>query len=255
VLAKRQLAVLCGGKIVRRPLERLDFRTGRRRRGAGLGRRRGRRAYPHVALRPGVRAAGLQAFDWIDDKRQRLELDLNLLDGLGGGRFVNRRDGQDRVADIQRLVGQPALAERAGDDPFAEVGAFDDRRQVVDGEDRLHARHGHRGSCVDPHDLGVRHRAQEQLREQHPLDPVVFRVFGFAGDLGQQVGGRIVLADERVCVVLRHVHLPSACPPFTKNAKIAKSAKIIWLKYYFAVFAVSAFFRDANIRLICAVFK
>ena len=41
--------------------------------------------------------------------------------------FVHGGHGEDRLALVERLVGQAALAERAGDDAFAEVGALDDR--------------------------------------------------------------------------------------------------------------------------------
>ena len=42
--------------------------------------------------------------------------------------FVHRRDRQDRLALVERLVGEPALAERARDDALAEIGTFDHRR-------------------------------------------------------------------------------------------------------------------------------
>ena len=101
---------------------------------------------------PCVRAFGRpgpQALDRIDHEGQRLVFDVDALDRLGRRQLVDGRDRENRLALVERLVGQAALAERAGDDAFAEVGALDDRRQIVDGEDRLHAGHRQRRARVD----------------------------------------------------------------------------------------------------------
>ena len=105
LLAHRQSAVLGFLEIFLGPLQRVQF--GRRHRGpfAGL-RRRGRHAHPDVSVRSRVRAAGPQAHQRIDDERQRLEIDFDFFDGFGGGEFVDRGHGENRLALKQRLIGQ-----------------------------------------------------------------------------------------------------------------------------------------------------
>ena len=103
------------------------------------------RTHPDVALDARVRAAGPQADQRIDDERQPLDIDLNLLDGFGGGEFVDRADGQNRLALIDRLVGESALAQRIGRDPLADVGhGVGGLRQIVHREDGLDAGHRQR---------------------------------------------------------------------------------------------------------------
>ena len=71
-------------------------------------------------------------------------------DGFGRGQFVDGRHRENRLAGVERLVGERTL--RA-----VEVG------QIVGGEDRLDARHRERGARVDAPHARVRHRAEEQL--------------------------------------------------------------------------------------------
>ena len=62
-----------------------------------------------------------------------------------------------------------------------------DFRWLVEGvgrEDRLHPFHRERSARVETGHARVRHRAAEQLREQHALDPVVLGVLRCAGDFG-----------------------------------------------------------------------
>ena len=108
--------------------------------------------------------------------------------------LVNRGDGENRLALIERLVRQRALGA-------AQVG------KVVGRQDRLDAGHRERGARVDAADARVRHRAEEQLREQHALDAIVLRILRAAGHLGDEVGRRVVLADE---LLVRHGILGSA---------------------------------------------
>ncbi len=76
---------------------------------------------PDVALRARVRAAGPQADQRIDDERQRLELDLDLLDRFGRGQFVDRRHREDRLAlDTAARSSRPARSA-ARRDALAEV--------------------------------------------------------------------------------------------------------------------------------------
>ena len=54
---------------------------------------------------------------------------------------------------------------------------------------------------IDVPDAAVRERTQEQLAEEHAVGAVVFGVLRLAGDLGDEIGRRIVLADKFV----RHI--------------------------------------------------
>ena len=157
----------------------------------GAGGAAGNHTLPSV--RP-LAPSGTQALERIDDKRQRLEIELDALDRLGRRRLVNRGDGQNRLALIERLVRQRALGA-------AQVG------KVVGRQDRLDAGQRERSARVDAADARVRHRAEEQLREQHALDAIVLRVLRAAGHLGDEVGRRVVLADE---LLVRHGILGSA---------------------------------------------
>ena len=162
---------------------------------------RGRRrcgTHPHVALRARVRAVGPQAFNRIDDEGQRLEFDRDRFDRLGRCHLVDRGDGENRLALIERLVGQAALGLRARLHAFAKRRADGGAGQVVGGEDRLHAGHRQRRARVELLDARVRHRAEQQLGEQHAFDAVVLGVLRLARDLGDEVGRRVVLADQFV---------------------------------------------------------
>jgi hypothetical protein len=163
-------------------------RCGRRRRGA----------HPGVALRACVRTARPQTFNGIDDEGQRLELDVDRFDRERGGELVDGSDGENRLAVVERLVRQAALGLRRGLHAFAECAACSGARHVVGGENRLDALHGQRSARIEPRHARVRHRAAEQLREQHALDAIVLGILRLAGDLGDEVGGREVLADQFV---------------------------------------------------------
>jgi hypothetical protein len=87
-----------------------------------------RGTHPHVSFGPRVRTSRPEALHGIHHERQRLEVDLNFLNRFGGGVLVDCGDGQNRFAFIQRFHGEAALAQLAGDDAFAEVGALHNRR-------------------------------------------------------------------------------------------------------------------------------
>ena len=114
------------GEILVGPLQRLDLRPRRRARRA---RRRRRRREPDVAFDaaplapPGRR---LSTGSTTNGSGSRSSVDA--LDRLGGRDLVDRGDGENRLALIERLVGQRALGA-------AQVG------QIVGGEDRLDAGH------------------------------------------------------------------------------------------------------------------
>ena len=172
------------GHLFGRPLQRADGRSIRRRAW-----RRGLRRVPRVSLEPRVCAARPQALHRIDDEGQRLEGDGDALDRVGGSHLVYGGDGEDRLAEVERFVGEDAFGAR-----------LRRGRQVVDGEDGLDARHGQRGARVDAGHASVGHRAQEELGEEHAFRAEVLGVAGASGDLRYQVRRGVVPADElRIC--------------------------------------------------------
>jgi hypothetical protein len=122
--------------------------------------------------------------------------DLDLFDRVGGGELVDGGDGEDRLALIERLVGQRAFAFDVRRNSLPEVGHdVGGRREFVGGENAFHARHGERSIGVDAHHAAVRDRTEEQLTEQHAVDAEVLRVSGLAGHLRDEIGGHIILTD------------------------------------------------------------
>ena len=173
---------------------------------AGLGRRedllrpldgRDLAAHEGVAVEPGVRAAWPQARHRINGEGERLVIDLDLLDSQRRRRLVDRGHGQDRLAFIERF----GRVERALHDAFTLR-----RRQIVFGENALDTFHRQRFACIDARDARVRHRAQQELGEHHPLRAEVLGVFRLAGHLRDDVGSLVILAN---IFVVRHF-VPSA---------------------------------------------
>ncbi len=149
-----------------------------------------------AALEPRVRSTRPQADERIDDKRQLLPHDLDLLDRIGGGHLVDRRERDDRLALVDRLAGERLLALRVRGDPLAEVG--DDvgrRRKLVGGQDAFHARHRERFARIDPLHARVRIRAEQQLAEQHAVSAEIFGVLRLARHLCDEIRRDVVLAD------------------------------------------------------------
>ncbi len=139
-LADGQRAVGGSGEVGRRPLEALDRRPRRRLTGRG---RRG--DAPHVAFGPRVRTAGTQAFQRIGGERQRLDVEIDELDGLGREVLADGRQRQNRLALVERLV-------RQGPFDAAQVG------QIVGRDDAAHAGQGQGAVEAQPAHAPVRHR-------------------------------------------------------------------------------------------------
>ena len=171
-VAERQRAVGRRGKGLRAPLHRGDLAADK-----------------CVALQPGVRAAGTQAGHRVDHERQRLEIQPDELDGGRRRGFVDGGNGENRLALVDGFVGEGAL----GGEPTLGRGHG---REVIGRQHGLHAGQRQRGPRVDPAHAAVRHGAQQQLAEEHAVGAEVFRVLGAAGHLGDQVGRRVVAADE-----------------------------------------------------------
>ena len=196
-----------------RPFDSLDASARRRGSGPSLrGRLSGRLAAwggdrdpgPHVALGPRIGRVGPQRDEGVDGKWQRLEVDLNFLDRLRRGELVDGGDGQYRLALVQRLVRQGVFTERAGLNHRAVVGdAVRRAGQVVGGQNPLDPGHRERGAGVDARDPRMGQRAQQELREQHAVRTVVFRVLRSARHLGDEVRGRVIVPDV---LVFSHDH-------------------------------------------------
>ena len=93
-----------------------------------------------------------------------------------------------------------AFSPRVGLDDRAQIGdAVGRRGKIIRGEDGFDAGHGQRFAHIDVLHARVRHRAEQQLAEQHALRAEVLRVLRLAGHLREQIGRRVVLADQLVC--------------------------------------------------------
>ena len=158
----------------------------------------GELAPPHrVALGPGVRSPGTEAVEGVEDERQRLEVDVDELDGAGRGLLVDGGHREDGLALVARLVGQGRLVRHV------------DLGQVVRGQDALDARQGLGRAGVDGHHPRVGHRAHQQLAEDHALGPMVLGVAGTAGDLRVKVRQPVVLSEQ---FVVSHFSPPEVQP-------------------------------------------
>ena len=123
---------------------------------------------PDVAVRSRVRPTGTQAFERIDDEWKRLQIDVDGFDRLRRRDLVDGGDGENRFARVERLHGERSLSLLVRLDHRAEVGeAVGGRGKVVRRQDRLDAGHRERSAGVDFPHARVRHRAEQQLAEQH----------------------------------------------------------------------------------------
>ena len=151
----------------------------------------------HIAIGAGVGSPRSQALKGIDDEGKRLEIDSDLLDGLGSRRLIHSRHGQNRLAGIQRLIGQNRLTWGAN------------LWYIVCGQNSNHALHRQRLTRVDPAHLGVRHGAREELGKEHPFRTEVLGVLGCPSDLAHKVGRDKVFSDQ---FVISHLSFPFALP-------------------------------------------
>ncbi len=194
--ASRQRSLRRGGKVLVGPPHGLH----RHRRWRRHARRRGRP--PDISLLARARTVGPQGVDRVGHERQRLEIDHDALDGFSRRQLVHRGHRGDRLAGIEGLVGERALDS-------AEI------RQVVRRQDRLDARQRQRGARVNRAHARMRHRAHEQLAEEHPVRAEVLGVARAAGHLGDMIERNVVLADK----LLSHLRRP---PHGTRVARISE---------------------------------
>ena len=136
-----------------------------------------------------VQRLGVEGVLGIGDRRQRLEVDLDLRGGAARGLGVVGGDDRDRLALVAHLV--PGEDRLVGDLEPVGLAAGD----VLVGEDRVHAGDGERGRDVELADAGARVGAAEGGAPQHPVGPQVGRVGELALDLGDAVGPADALAD------------------------------------------------------------
>ena len=191
-LSHRQLPLGGRGEVLLGPLQRGDLHPVGRcpfqvAPGGPVASRR-----PDVAVGEGVGTVRPQGFEGIGHEGEQLEVQLDTFDRFGGRRFVDCRHSQNRLTLEHRLVRQRRLRAR----PFGEV---------VGGENRFDPRHRERRAGIDAPDARVRHRAEEQLAEQHAIGAEVLRVLGSARHFRDQIRRRVVAADE---LLLSHVALP-----------------------------------------------
>ncbi len=130
------------------------------------------------------------------DDRQFAHVQADQLEGLLGGLFVHRRDGGHRLAEIAHLAArQRELVLRDRQDAVGNVAIFA-------GDDRHHAGQPARFRDVNLEQLGMGHRAAQDLADQRlGRERQVGRVAGAAGDLLDAVDQWQSLADalERFC--------------------------------------------------------
>ena len=142
---------------------------------------------PHIAVGSSVGAPGTQTLDGVDDKRQRFDVEPNQLDRVGGDLFADGCHGEDRLARVERLGGEAVLGRAL------QLG------YIVRRQNGSHAGEGHRAARIDVSNPRVRPLAEHQLAEEHAIREKVFGVPRAAGDLGHEIGGDVVRANESIC--------------------------------------------------------
>jgi hypothetical protein len=157
--AHRQLAFFDGCKIARRPFDRLQWH-------APVG---------HVAAVPRIRPTRVQAFERVDDKRQRLVFNPHALKCVGCCRFIDSCNCENRFTDVVRVI-------REHD--FSGIPAW---RNVVRCQYADDAFHFQRFAGVNAGHPGMWHRAQQHFAKDHTLDAKVFCEFRLAGYLAAKI--------------------------------------------------------------------
>ncbi len=149
-------------------------------------------AHPDVALGSRVRAAGTQAHQRIDDERQRARSRFDFLDRFRGGVVRRWRPPREsaRPGRAARWSARVPLADWPGSRSPSSVMLSAGGGQIVRRENGLDAGHRQRRARIDAADARVRHRAEQQLAEEHAVGAIVLGVLRLAGDLRDQVGGR-----------------------------------------------------------------
>jgi hypothetical protein len=179
-----------------------------------------------------LRRTGLERGAHVDDRRQRLDLELDRLGRVARLRQRLGDDGGDRVADVAHLaLGEHRmlrlehrLAEAVGDLPAA--GHTADGGEVLGGEDLQHTGHRGRPGGVESGDPAVRHvRAQEDgMGLARPV-----QVVGVAAAAGQEAYILAALQRRADPGVLGHVILPEAVLYCAATRAPPSSAAAAWI--------------------------
>jgi hypothetical protein len=125
-----------------------------------------------------------------EHRGQDFVLDRDPVHRRAGGFGVHRRDRRNLVADVAHLIEGEGIEIRAERAPLALRG-------VGAGRDRLDAGQGRRGAGVDGEDAGVRVGASQHRCVQHAREVQIGDVLRRAGDFGNGVRARYVLADDK----------------------------------------------------------
>src|SRR2546425_5245571 len=157
--------------------------------------RRRCRTDPHIALRPCVRTAGTQALNRVDDEGQRLEVDVDRFDRFGRFELARRGNRENRLALIERPLGPAAFPPGGRLHGFPRGRARPGAGELLGRWGRFYAGHRHRFARVEPPHARVRHRAREELAEQHAVDAPVLGVSRLASDFCDEIGRAVVFAD------------------------------------------------------------
>ena len=143
----------------------------------------------HMRIRPSL----AQALKRVQHEGERFQVHPDCLHRGRRSRLVHRRDRENGLALVLGLVRQRGLAH-----------SLRLHGQLLGPEDAQHPLHRLRRARVHTADARMRHRAQEELREDHPLGAEVLGVAGPARDLRPQIRWGDVGADY----VLSHLDSP-----------------------------------------------
>ena len=148
-----------------------------------------------VGVGPRVRPARTQAIERVEDELHRFEVDADALDRFGRRLLVDRRHRENRLALVERLVGQGGLVRR-----------LDVVRQLVGRQDAFEAGERLGRAAVDRPHPRMGHRADQQLAEDHAFGTMVLRILGTPGDLRVEIRCLVVLPEQ---FVISHVRPPA----------------------------------------------
>ena len=138
---------------------------------------------PRVSFYSRVRAAGPQAVQGVQREGKGLEVDLDQLDRIRRGGLVDRRDREDGLTLVVRVV-REALLTSCG------------LRHLIGREHANHAVQSERCARVDARDAAVRHGTRQQLGEHHTVRPEVLRVPRPSRDLRMKIGRSDILSYQ-----------------------------------------------------------
>ena len=117
-------------------------------------------------------------------------VDFDQVDCGTRGRRVARRHGCDFIADVTHFVDRQRIEVGPKTTPFPARG-------IGAGDDRFYTGQRSGGGGVDVENSRVRMRAAQHRRMQHAGQMQVCHVLRGAGDLGNRIRARHILADDQ----------------------------------------------------------